>query len=56
MWDIFTGGQISLDHLNLNLKGRLVCCDWHPKYNLVALSGFVENCPVFVYGNVLSEP
>jgi WD40 repeat protein len=55
LWDVFTGTQIGLDHLGLNIKGKLVCCDWHPKYNLVALSGFVDYCPVFVYGNVLSE-
>jgi hypothetical protein len=41
MWDVFTGLQTDLSHLNLRLKGPLVCCDWHPKYNLIALSGFV---------------
>jgi len=55
LWDVFTGTQISLDHLGLNIKGKLVCCDWHPKYNLVAISGFVNYCPLFVYGNILSE-
>ena len=55
LWDVFTGTQISLDHLGLSIKGKLVCCDWHPKYNLVAVSGFLSYCPVFVYGNILSE-
>ena len=41
LWDVFTGGQVSLDHLNVILKKRLTTCDWHPKYNLVALSGFI---------------
>ncbi len=40
LWDMFTGTQIPLDHLYLNVKGHLVCCDWHPRYNLVAISGF----------------
>lgn len=53
LWDIFTGTQVSLEHLNLNVKGNLVCADWHPKYNLVAISGFFDHCPVFVFGNVL---
>ena len=55
LWDVFTGNQISLDHLNLNVRKHLVCCDWHPRYNLVAISGFFDHCPVFVYGNVLGE-
>lgn len=55
LWDVFTGTQISLDHLYLNVKGHLVCCDWHPRYNLVAISGFFDHCPVFIYGNVLGE-
>ena len=54
LWDIFTGGQVSLDHLNLNLDGHLTTCDWHPIYNLVAISGFVPHCPVFVFGNILA--
>jgi hypothetical protein len=54
MWDVLTGQIIDLEHLNLNIKGPLVSCDWHPKYNLIVLSGFVENCPIFVYGNVLN--
>jgi len=53
LWDVFKGSQINLEHLNLNVKGHLVCCDWHPKYNLVAISGFFEYCPIFVFGNVL---
>lgn len=55
MWDLSTGSQISLDHLNLDIKGALVTCSWHPLYNLVAFGGFVELCPIMVYGNVLSE-
>ena len=55
LWDMFTGTQIPLDHLYLNVKGHLVCCDWHPRYNLVAISGFFQFCPVFVYGNILTE-
>ena len=55
LWDVFTGSQVNLDHLNLSVKGPLVCCDWHPKYNLVAFAGFVEFCPIFVFGNVLGE-
>lgn len=55
MWDVFTGLTVDIDFLNLNIKGPLTCCDWHPKYNLVALSGFVEYCPIFVYGNILTE-
>ena len=55
LWDVFTGVQISLDHLNLDIKGPLSVCDWHPKYNLILISGFVEFCPIFVYGNTLSE-
>ncbi len=55
LWDVFTGNQIPLDHLGLGIRGKLVCCDWHPKYNLVAVSGFIDYCPLFVYGNVLSE-
>ena len=55
LWDIFTGNQVNMDHLNLNVKGHLVCCDWHPKYNLVAISGFIQYCPIFIYGNVLGE-
>lgn len=55
MWDVITGLTIDLDHLNLNIKGKLSSCDWHPKYNLIVLSGFVEYCPIFICGNVLSD-
>jgi WD40 repeat protein len=55
LWDIFTGTQINIEHLNLNIKGKLICCDWHPKYNLIAVSGFVDYCPIFIYGNILTE-
>lgn len=55
MWDLITGIPISTDHLNLDIKGNLITCAWHPKYNLVAFGGFVELCPVMVYGNVLSD-
>ena len=55
MWDLMTGAQISTDHLNLDIKGPLITCTWHPKYNLVAFGGFVQLCPIMVYGNVLSE-
>ncbi len=55
LWDLITGGPISLDHLNLDIKGPLITCDWHRKYNLVAFGGFVELCPVLVYGNILSD-
>ncbi len=41
MWDVFTGALVDIDYLNLNIKGPLTCCDWHPKYNLVVFSGFV---------------
>ena len=54
MWDILTGVKIELDHLNLDIKGSLSVCDWHPKYNLILIAGFVEWCPIFVYGNILS--
>ena len=55
LWDVFTGVTIDIDNLNLNIKGPLTCCDWHPKYNLIVLGGFVEDCPIFVYGNVLTQ-
>lgn len=55
MWDLITGIPISTDHLNLDIKGNLITCAWHPKYNLIAFGGFVELCPVMVYGNVLSD-
>lgn len=55
LWDLVTGLPISIEHLNLDIKGPLICCAWHPKYNLVAFGGFVELCPVLVYGNVLSD-
>lgn len=55
LWDLITGGPISLDHLNLDIKGPLITCDWHRKYNLVAFGGFVELCPILVYGNILSD-
>lgn len=55
LWDVFTGAQIDISHLNLSIKGKLTSCDWHNKYNLVAFSGFVPNCPIFVFGNVLGE-
>lgn len=54
LWDIFTGLQINFDHLNLNVKGKLVTCDWHSKYNLIVVSGFLDYCPIFVYGNILT--
>lgn len=54
MWDLRSGLSINVDHLNLQIKGPLVTCSWHPKYNLVAFGGFVELCPILVYGNVLS--
>lgn len=41
LWDVFTATHIDLDHLNLNIKGSLTSCDWHSKYNLVVLTGFV---------------
>ena len=28
---------------------------WHPQLNLVAFGGFVEYCPVMVFGNILSD-
>lgn len=55
MWDLGSGSSVSLDHLNLDIKGPLVTCSWHPKYNLVAFGGFVELCPIMVYGNLLNE-
>jgi WD40 repeat protein len=55
LWDVIKGVTIDIDNLNLNINGPLTSCDWHPKYNLVAFGGFVEDCPVFVYGNMLSE-
>jgi WD40 repeat protein len=54
LWEIMTGNSISTDHLNLDIKGPLITCNWHPKYNLVAFGGFVELCPIMVYGNVLN--
>ena len=41
MWDLKSGLSISVDHLNLEIKGPLVTCSWHPKYNLVSFGGFV---------------
>lgn len=55
MWDLKSGLSVSVEHLNLEIKGPLVTCSWHPKYNLVSFGGFVELCPILVYGNVLSE-
>lgn len=41
LWDLRYGNSIPVDHLNLDIKGPLITCDWHPKYNLVAFGGFV---------------
>jgi len=42
LWDVFTGTAIDIDYLNLSIKGPLTSCDWHPKYNLIVISGFTE--------------
>lgn len=41
MWDLITGLPKSVDHLNLDIKGPLTSCNWHPKYNLIAFGGFI---------------
>ena len=55
MWDLITGLPKPVDHLNLDIKGPLTSCNWHPKYNLIAFGGFIQLCPIMVYGHVLSE-
>lgn len=55
MWSVDRGESINISHLQLKIHGPVVDCIWSKKYNIVAMCGFVPQCPIFVYGNIGKE-
>jgi hypothetical protein len=55
MWEIGSAEQVSIEHLQLRISGPITDSVWSRRFNIVAFSGFVEECLIFVYGNVAKE-
>ena len=51
MWETENGELIPTDHLQLDIEGPIVDCCWNKKFNIVALCGYVKECPIFIYGS-----
>lgn len=55
MWETENGELIPTDHLQLDIEGPIVDCCWNKKFNIVALCGYVKECPIFIYGSKMKQ-
>ena len=53
IWDEFEA-QVDTDDLHCEFGDLVADCDWNPRYNMFAVSGFGQAFPVLIYAYVRS--